>query len=120
MTDNMKRFYEEASRNGELREKLMAVGEPSVGSVLAIAKEYGFDISEDDFKEGGSCRYMEISFDELDAVSGGGESFYDIEGNPCFCILGGGKNGEDKAACACVIPGAKTGFGCGGVGWVHD
>ena len=118
MTDNMKKFCEEASRNEELRKRIMAIEEPSLSSAMAIAKEFGFDLSEDDFIEGEPDQSEKISLDELDAVTGG-KKMTDINGDQCFCIVGGGKMGEDGDVCVCVVGGAKTGFGCPVAGWIH-
>lgn len=91
MTENMKKLLELTSENEELKDKLSNV---SRKEVIALAKEYGIELTDADFaaQTGGE----ELSDDELDAVAGGKE---------CSCLLGGGGTGEDKTwtlTCACV------------------
>lgn len=67
----------------------------TVADIIALAKEYGVEIAETDFRavpaEG------ELSDDELEAVAGGGD---------CYCVLGGGGSaGKHCDTCACVIYG---------------
>ena len=48
MTENLKKFVEEASKNEELKEKLMKLDENSINQIIPIAKEYGFTKEECD------------------------------------------------------------------------
>jgi len=75
MSENLKKFLEEAGKNEELKAKLTALTdkENAVEKVVEIAKEYGLSLNAEDFKpvdgEG-------LSLDQLDQVAGGG--FFDI------------------------------------------
>ncbi|WP_115118819.1 Nif11-like leader peptide family natural product precursor [Synechococcus sp. UW105] len=63
--EQLKAFLEKVKADTSLREKLKAAADSD--AVLAIAKEAGFMISTDDFKNAQS----EISEDELEGVAGG-------------------------------------------------
>ncbi|MBE5781792.1 MAG: Nif11-like leader peptide family natural product precursor [Clostridiales bacterium] len=87
MTENMKKFLEAVSKNGELAAKVSTLTKEDL---LALAKELGIDLTEDDF-----AQKSELNDDDLEAVAGGWTD--------CFCIAGGGgKADEDGKACACV------------------
>ena len=93
MTDNMKKFLEEASKDKEFIEKLQKAETPE--AVIALAKEIGFELTTDDLKSKETI--SEISDEELEAVAGG---------KICFCELGGGGTGDDnEKTCACVLGG---------------
>ena len=70
MGENLKRFLQAAEENEELKSKLKALsGEETVDEIAALAKEYGFELTKEDFKlEDGS----ELEDAELAAVAGGG------------------------------------------------
>ena len=91
MTDNMKKFLEAISGDKEFTEKLKTA--PDAATAIALAKEKGFDLTEEDLKfaEG----IQEISDDEAEAVAGGKE---------CYCFAGGGgvSSQSDEGQCACV------------------
>ena len=78
MNENLKKFLEEASKNEELKTKLEALTDKDTATekAIEIAKEYGFTLTTEDFKE---THGAEISDDELDQVAGGA------------CFLGGSK-----------------------------
>ena len=91
MTDNMKKFLEEVSKDKELIEKLSKAETPE--AVIALAKEIGFELTAEDLKSKETI--SEISDDELEDVAGG---------KKCYCVLGGGGTGEEGVSktCACV------------------
>ncbi|MCD8338282.1 MAG: Nif11-like leader peptide family RiPP precursor [Lachnospiraceae bacterium] len=69
----MKEFLEAIEENEELRakvEELNRKADASPKDFSALAKEYGFDLREEDFS-GVRRKMNEISEDELDAVAGG-------------------------------------------------
>lgn len=102
MTENLKKFLEALSSNEELGQKASAASQEEL---LAMAKELGIELTEDDFKQ----ESKELSDDELDAVAGG---------KACVCVAGGGGekdtfNGGRKDipldnVCACVVVGTGT------------
>ena len=94
MTDNMKKFLEEASKDQAFVEKLSKA--ETSEAVIALAKEINFTLTVEDLKSKETV--SEISDDELEAVAGG---------DCCFCSLGGGgKHGPTDKTCACVAAGA--------------
>ena len=93
MTDNMKKFLEEASKEKALSEKLSKTETPE--AVIALAKKMGFTLTAEDLKA--EETWSEISDDEMAAVAGG---------KLCSCFLGGGGTGDDnEKTCACVAGG---------------
>ena len=92
MTDNMKQFLEVASKDKDLIEKLNQA--PDMESVIALAKEKGFILTEEDLKQ--DARIQNIPDENLDAVAGG---------DRCICALGGGGTGTEanEKTCACVM-----------------
>ena len=75
MSENLKKFLEEASKNEELKAKLASLTdkENAEEKIVEIAKEYGFSLNAEDFKP---VDGEELSLDQLDQVAGGG--FFDI------------------------------------------
>ena len=73
MSENLKKFLEEASKNEELKAKLTALTdkENAVEKVVEIAKEYGLSLNAEDFKP---VDGEELSLDQLDQVAGGASS----------------------------------------------
>lgn len=115
MTENLKKFVEEASKNEELKEKLMKLDENSINQIIPIAKEYGFELTEEDLKPESNQTEEDkpLSLDELDAVSGGdGHGKRDKNGTSCWCSFGGGNKGNNDGQCACVMYGQNEGFRC--------
>lgn len=88
MTDNMKSFMEEASRDKGFSEKLSMAQSPE--EVIALAKEKGFTITMEELAV--KPEFGELDEDEQNAVAGG---------TGCGCFLGGG--GGD--GCVCVFGG---------------
>ncbi len=91
MTDNMKKFLEEASKEKALSEKLSKTETPE--AVIALAKKMGFTLTAEDLKA--EETWSEISDDEMAAVVGG---------KWCTCVLGGGGEATNygEKTCACV------------------
>lgn len=113
MSENLKKFLEKVSEDKALAEKVSA--EKDAAALIALAKEMGFELTEEDLK-----KPAELTDDELDTVAGGGDV-------SCACALGGGgtKDSNDKT-CACVLAGAgyaKNGRErcvCGFAGYGYD
>ena len=93
MTDNMKKFLEAISGDKDFVEKLKQA--PDAATAIALAKEKGFDLTEEDLKPAEGMQ--EISDDEIEAVAGGKD---------CYCVLGGGgEESKDERTCACFLYG---------------
>ncbi len=115
MTENMEKFMEGASKNEELKAKLMKLDESSLNQCILIAKEYGFELTEEDLKpeKNQPNEDEKLSFDKLDSAAGGaGRGRYDKDGTTCFCLMGGGNKGDDDGQCACVLYGQNIGLQC--------
>ena len=95
MRDNVKHFLEEISARRERR--LKALKARTQEDLVALAKELGIDLSEDDFNIPEEC--LKVDEDELRAVSGGGT---------CACVTGGyGKpSKKNDKECGCAIVGS--------------
>ncbi len=111
MTNQAKEFIKAVQSNEELKMKFEALSQSIQGKdiqtahaevmqpVLELAKEYGYQLREDDFQ----LSQEELLDDELEAVAGG---------RSCTCIvLGAGKCtstfAEDSLtqACVCILAG---------------
>lgn len=109
MTGNMKAFLKKLSGNNELAEKAAKLDKESL---IALAKELGFELTEADFVQPEG----EISENEMDAVVGGYKQ--------CVCAYGGGGAEDDQGnKCVCVVWGTgrsketnKYRCGCFGAG----
>ena len=108
MTENMKTFLESASKDKELIEKLNNASDTE--TVIALAKEKGFSLSEEDLKLDAAIR--EVPDEELEAVAGG---------KACYCFAGGGGEASPQCegsfgddVCACVNVGVGYYIGVGG------
>ncbi len=122
----MKQFLEAIEKNPELKAKVEALclnPEARIEDFIALAKEYGFEITEEDFKPTEADK--EQFGDELGAVTcnkyecfcfvvgGGAGQRRDVQGNDeldCACVVGGGgayinKKGDTKTRCLCVTGG---------------
>lgn len=90
MTENMKKFLELVSKDEEFIAKIREAGQDAL---IAIAKELGFELTEEDLVQSAE----ELDDQELDVVAGGGT---------CACVLGGGgtQEGNDRV-CACILHG---------------
>ena len=96
MTENMKKFLEEASKDKEYLEKVNKAETPE--AVIALAAEKGFTLTAEDLKPDQPTG--ELNDDELDAVAGG---------KACGCFIGGGgEAGHYDAVCYCVSAGAGS------------
>ncbi len=78
--NELKKFYEEAMGNQEMKDELVAMNEKAremepqetKKEIIKIAQKYGYDISEDDFKElEGERKEGELQEDDLAGVAGG-------------------------------------------------
>jgi len=80
MSENLKKFLEEASKNEELKAKLAALTdkENAVEKIVEIAKEYGLPLNASDFKP---VDGEELPLDQLGQVAGGGYEVVDGSGN---------------------------------------
>ncbi len=128
----MKEFLEFLEQNEEAKNKILALkGDPdAIAKAVAVAKEYGFDISEADMTAERDAHFgRPYSDEELEAIAGGdacicavggGGSSDGVEYSPdgeesfkehtCACVLGGGgewtnPDGEKECRCACVVGG---------------
>ena len=107
--ENVKKFFEEVSKNEGLQKQLKeATEKPSAevqkaleaqsAAVVEVAKKAGFDFTAQEMLEQAAGN-QKLDQGELDAVAGGGV---------CFFVGGGG---------ACNVIGTGRGYGCfiGGV-----
>ena len=103
MNENLKKFLEEASKNEELKAKLEALTDKNtaVEKAIEIAKEYGFNLTAEDFQPTDGAK---LSLDELDQVAGG-------RGGYCYCTNPG--SGDDD--CGFM---SKVDQPCTDWGWV--
>lgn len=85
MTENMKKFLAEASKNEDLKKR---AGKASQEELTELAKEIGCTLTEEDFVKPSK---EELSDDELTAVAGG-RGF-------CFMFGFGSKTDEDILDC---------------------
>ncbi len=78
--NQLKKFYEEAERNKEIKNELVAANEKAgemepeevKKEIIRIGTKFGYHITEDDFKElTGERTEGEIQEDELAEVAGG-------------------------------------------------
>ncbi len=87
MSKNMKKFLEMASKDENLKNKLMELEKmesaEAIRKGIALAKELGIELSEADFAKAEASG--ELNDDELDAVAGGG-------GGGCRYSGGGGSS----------------------------
>ncbi len=74
MKENVNRFLEKAAADQTLAEKLAALQEQYFAQLVTLAKEYGFELTPEDFAESVSP----MRDDELEAVSGGWRSYSPI------------------------------------------
>lgn len=106
--NQLKKFYEEAESNKEMKNELVAANEKAgemnpedvKNEIIKIGKKFGYDITEDDFKElTGERKEGEIQEDELAEVAGGaGGCFVTNAGCTVF--------GEFDKKGGCIIIGA--------------
>lgn len=73
---NLKKFYEAAEKNEEIKKALVAANEKASGmsaeeakkEIIKLAAQFGYEISEKDFDDPND----ELTEDEMDNVAGGG------------------------------------------------
>ena len=105
----MKELLEAIQKDPQLSEKVDRALKDAKSKMLAktidIAKEYGFELTEEDLMEDNAAQ-KDLSLDELDAVAGGGNCgcfFYGNGGSDnSTCMLTGGGN-----KCGCFLIGVK-------------
>ena len=70
MKENLKKFLEEASKNEELKAKLLALTDRDTAAekTVELAKEYGITLTAEDFK---LDKDDKLSLDELENAAGG-------------------------------------------------
>lgn len=85
MTENMKKFLEEVSKQEVLAKKIDTV--QTKEEIIEVAKGLGVTLTEEDFEENSGVR---LSEEELEAVSGGS-----------MCLLAGGS----PSGCGCFVVG---------------
>ena len=104
MTEKGKAFFAEASKNEELKAKLLQIDrsnmKTAIPQAIKLAKGYGFDLSEDDLTMDQAPVEGVMGDDELNAVAGGRN---DIIGD-CCCLDGGPQTSERDIieVCCCV------------------
>ena len=100
MTENARKFLQLLSEDESLGKR--AADAASIAELIAIAKENGIELSEEDLREANPGR-VSLSESELEAVTGG---------SACFCVWGGFGSESDKndGRCVCVL----AGYGNGG------
>ena len=81
--EQLKAFLEKVQVDTSLQEKLKAAA--NADAVTAIAKEAGFSISADDWKNAQS----ELSDEELEGVAGGLQIPYSVNTGRCGCQRSG-------------------------------
>ncbi len=94
MSENMKKFLELVSKDETLKQKMQAFKdmEPAdaISAGITLAKELGIELTEADFAKEKSAG--ELSDDELDAVAGGGGTYFCVllgVATNWFCPIGG-------------------------------
>ncbi|MCR5045817.1 MAG: Nif11-like leader peptide family natural product precursor [Treponema sp.] len=117
--ENVKKFFEEVSKNADLQKQLKAATEKNEAeiakavkaqaeAVVSVAKGAGFDFTADEFLTAGAPKDSKLDMNELDAVAGGKRA-----GAGCFIIgvgWGGASVGGGGNACYVI------GIG-GGITW---
>ena len=103
MTDNLKKFLEEASRDADLAEQINTT--QTIDAVISLAREKGYELTENDLKKPVDSVRQLLDENELDAVAGGKE---------CACVVGGGGEASNyyksrDLTCACVLTGVGYG-----------
>jgi len=80
--ENVKKFFEEVSKNEDLQKQLKAATEKyeaeiakdvkaQVQAIASVAKGAGFDFTAEDFLSAGAPEGRKLDMNELDAVAGG-------------------------------------------------
>ena len=102
MTDSLKKFLEEASRDADLADKVNNA--QTIDAVISLAREKGFDLTKKELQLTSSVR-EQLDEDEVEAVAGG---------KACACVVGGGGEATNyykskDLTCACVLTGVGYG-----------
>lgn len=131
MTDNMKQFLEEASKNAEFQDKLIKANNDYLQAVIGAAKEQGINLTNEDIAlllradknhdgkisdeeiaafKSEELQDSKVNEDELATVAGGEYIHIYESGKPiklcrwesdCWCAVGGGGS-EDEHQKTCV------------------
>lgn len=109
-------FLSKASSDLALGDKIREINEKypdkeeNGAKLVALAKEYGFDLDASDFEED---NISELDEAELEGVAGGRiKEMSDLDGtirkrSDCACFAGGGGSSDSyQKTCACVLAGA--------------
>lgn len=131
MTDNVKKFFEEISKNTKLQDKLIKANEDYFRSVIDVAKKQGIDLTSGDIAlllkadknhdgrisdeeladlKAEDLRSKKADEEELSAVAGGQYTETD-KGfvSNCSCYFAGGGNCDDyQNDCTCTGGGFGT------------
>jgi predicted ribosomally synthesized peptide with nif11-like leader len=103
--ENVKKFFEEVSKNEDLQKQLKAATEKSSAeiakdvkaqaeAVVEVAKKAGFDFSADDLLSAGASEDSKLDMNELDAVAGGWCFFIGTSQDGMRCaIISEGRHG---------------------------
>lgn len=102
--NNLKRFYEAAEGNKEIKDALMKANEGAKGmeieeikkEIIKIGDKFGFEISEEDFKQAEG----ELGEDEVSKVAGGVSAGCILTNAGCTLI------GEITSDGGCILIGA--------------
>ena len=110
--ENVKKFFEEVSKNADLQKQLKAATEKQEAeiakavkaqaeAVVKLAKEAGFEFTADEFLSAGAPEGSKLDMSELDAVAGG---------SGFCCFIGGSDRPETHDLCACAFIGIGWGY----------
>lgn len=102
--ENVKKFFEEVSKNEDLKKQLKAATEKSsaeiakdvkaqVQAVVEVAKKAGFDFSADDLLSAGASEGSKLDMNELDAVAGGWCFFVGTSSDMVCPVVSVGRSG---------------------------
>ena len=110
--ENIKKFFEEVSKNTDLRKQLNEATKTYAAeiakavkaqaeTVASVAKKAGFDFTAEDFLSAGAPEDSKLDMSELDAVAGG----------KAFCVwIGGSTKPEAHDVYACAYLGIGWGY----------
>ena len=122
--ENVKKFFEEVSKNEDLQKRLKAASEKTnadmqkavtahAEAIISVAKKAGFDFTAEEMLFHSACG-QELDQDELDAVAGGakagsGRTLCLIFGASTGPNAGAGSGGDAIGATACAFIGLGIG-----------
>ena len=102
--ENVKKFFEEVSKNADLQKQLKAATEKNEAeiakavkaqaeAVVSVAKGAGFDFSADEFLSAGASGDKKLDMNELDAVAGGWCFFVGTSSDMVCPVVSVGRSG---------------------------